>query len=289
LLSFFHGFLLRLSPDEAALEIGATADQPMPTLCDEVDIYDPESEEVLVMEDGILVKAQKPHRGPERKRPHKRINTDVVLLERPDGSFLHLTESIASDGERAFDVARALRAAFVRCWGWSPDPLAVVAITDGARSIRLHLAAVFGLAVVVILDWYHLTKKLQVLLSQVCHGNVHRKQIQKAMEARLWRGDVKGALAILEEVEPRKPDKARELRGYLEKHASEIIDYERRQAAGKTIGSGRMEKGVDLTIGHRQKRKGMSWVTAGTRSLAHLKCMELNREWEAFWARRAAA
>lgn len=37
----------------------------------------------------------------------------------------------------------------------------------------------------------------------------------------------------------------RELVRYLEKDSQEIIDYQRRQQAGKTIGSGRMEKGVE--------------------------------------------
>jgi hypothetical protein len=164
-----------------------------------------------------------------------------------------------------------------------------VALTDGARSIRIHLFAVFGLAVVIILDWYHLTQKLRVLLSQVCHGNAHRKQIQKEMETLLWRGDVEGALEVLAKVEPRKAEKAEELRGYLTKHAEEIIDYERRQKAGKTIGSGRMEKGVDPAIGNRQKRKGMGWSPVGSRAMGHLKCVERNGEWEEFWARRAAA
>ena len=47
----------------------------------------------------------------------------------------------------------------------------MVALTDGARCIRQHLTEVFGVFVFIVLDWYHLTKKLQVLLSQVCFGN----------------------------------------------------------------------------------------------------------------------
>ncbi len=75
-----------------------------------------------------------------------------------------------------------------------------------------------------------------------------------------------------------------ELITYLTKHAAEIIDYERRQLAGKTIGSGRMEKGVDLTVGRRQKRKGMSWSDLGSRALALLKMIELNGQWPSLWA-----
>ncbi|MGK7912065.1 MAG: hypothetical protein AB4050_11390 [Synechococcus sp.] len=70
---------------------------------------------------------------------------------------------------------------------------------------------------------------------------------------------------------------------YLRKHQTEIIDYRRRQKAGKTIGSGRMEKGVDLVVGHRQKKKGMSWSQAGSHALAILKIEELNARWKQLW------
>jgi hypothetical protein len=71
--------------------------------------------------------------------------------------------------------------------------------------------------------------------------------------------------------------------GYLEKHRLEIIDYERRRKAGKSIGSGRMEKGVDLVIGYRQKHKGISWRPQGSRALAILKVLELNGNWQQAW------
>jgi hypothetical protein len=81
----------------------------------------------------------------------------------------------------------------------------------------------------------------------------------------------------------------RELVTYLEKHAHEIIDYERRAKAGKTIGSGRMEKGVNQAIGYRQKKKGMSWSDAGSKALGILRVVELNEQWEEMWFAGAAA
>ncbi|MBD2152578.1 DNA cytosine methyltransferase [Pseudanabaena sp. FACHB-1277] len=71
----------------------------------------------------------------------------------------------------------------------------------------------------------------------------------------------------------------KELIGYLEKHQSEIIDYDRRRRVGKCIGSGRMEKGVDLVVGHRQKKKGLSWSSNGSKALSLLKIAELNGHW----------
>ncbi len=46
---------------------------------------------------------------------------------------------------------------------------------------------------------------------------------------------------------------------------------------------GRVEKAVDLVIGYRQKRKGMSWSSLGSKALAILKVVELNGEWQQFW------
>ena len=74
-----------------------------------------------------------------------------------------------------------------------------------------------------------------------------------------------------------------ELLTYLKKHDSEIIDYRRRQQAGKTIGSGRVEKGVDVVVGHCQKNKGMSLSERGSRALAILKVVELNGKWQQLW------
>ncbi len=85
------------------------------------------------------------------------------------------------------------------------------------------------------------------------------------------------------EVKAKNPLKLKELIGYLQKHQNGIIDYEHRQKAGKTIGSRRMEKGVDQVIGHRQKKKAMSWRPTGSKSLAILKTVELNAQWIDLW------
>jgi len=42
------------------------------------------------------------------------------------------------------------------------------------------------------------------------------------------------------------------------------------------VGRGRMEKGVDQIIGTRQKHKGMSWSSTGSKVLGIFKMVELN-------------
>jgi hypothetical protein len=58
---------------------------------------------------------------------------------------------------------------------------------------------------------------------------------------------------------------------YLEKHRSEIIDYGRRQEAGKVIGSGRMEKGVDQVIGPSPHKPTPSIARAPTAPIRSLQ------------------
>jgi len=90
-------------------------------------------------------------------------------------------------------------------------------------------------------------------------------------------------------VRPKNTKQLEALVTYLEKHQAEIIDYGRRQRAGKPIGSGRMEKGVDQVIGARQKHKGMSWSPTGSKALGILKVVELNQQWEQLWFPQQAA
>lgn len=100
----------------------------------------------------------------------------------------------------------------------------------------------------------------------------------KAIMPKLWCGQVFRVIDYLQnQVQARSPDTLQELLTYL------IIDYRCREQAGKTIGSGRVEKGEDVVVGHHQKNKGMSWSDRGSRALAILKTVELNGQWEQLW------
>ena len=96
--------------------------------------------------------------------------------------------------------------------------------------------------------------------------------------SQLWLGQTNIALNYLKhKVVAKNSLVLKELIGYLEKHHSEIINYDRRRRVGKCIGSERMEKGVDLVVGNRQKKKGLSWSSNGSKALSLLKIAELNR------------
>jgi hypothetical protein len=88
----------------------------------------------------------------------------------------------------------------------------------------------------------------------------------------LWTGNVSEGLIYIDNISGvENQEKKQELRNYLEKHQPEIIGYTLRQAANKTIGSGRVEKANDLIVAHRQKKKGMAWSRTGSSALAIIR------------------
>lgn len=268
----------------------------------EVDIYDPQQEEVLIFDDGIQVKGQRRNRrqrgcrstaedlSPEEYTKTPRVNTDVVILQKSTGGFEHIIAPLANQERTRPQLFDVVKAKVIQEYGDQDSPLNIVAITDGARNIRLRLLSIFVNAIVIILDWYHLGKKIREFMSMIAHNKQEKSEHLRFLFPHLWKGKIKAVIDYLQhQVRPRNKEKLQELIKYLQKHQHEIIDYERRQKAGKTIGSGRMEKGVDRVVGYRQKKKGMSWCSVGSHALAILKVVELNGQWQQLWFPNAAS
>ena len=128
-------------------------------------------------------------------------------------------------------------------------------------------------------------------MSMIAPNKIEKAKHLKFLFSQFWHGNTVAALEYLKyQVAPRNQDKWQELIGYLEKHQHEIINYKRRSQAGKTIGSGRrVDKGVDLIVGSRQKNKGISWSRLGSRALSLLRVVELNGQWQQLWFPAQAA
>lgn len=259
----------------------------------QVDIYDPEVKEILLFDDAILVKGQEEIRQKESSvtqgevREEKAVapfvSTDVVLLQTPTHGFEYITETIDQAGEPLVSFNTVVQS---RILSHYPDhsPLNIVAITDGAKTIRTRLLAIFGGVVVLILDWYHLRKKVREMMSMIAYNKEEKTLHIREILRLLWRGKVLESLEYLNTwVNVKNQKRLQDLTGYITKHQHEIIDYGARQKAGKTIGSGRGEKAVDQVIGKRQKKKGMSWSKKGSTALGILKVVELNQKWNELW------
>lgn len=253
------------------------------------DLYDPQAKEVLVLADSVGVSAQKPTHEregePKKGKPLHHHELDLMRLQKPDGTFVTCCES----SDRKVSVVEACAAALRALWqpqagAWYAErALPMVALTDGATRLRVHLAGVFGCTVRIILDWYHLRKRVRDKLSMLAHTRPQREAWERAMLTRLWYGDTPQAVAFVQSLQVRHPEQRDELVGYLQRHQAEIIDYDRRQRAGKPIGSGQMEKTVDVAVASRQKKKGMSWSPRGSRALAVLRVAQMNGRWFERW------
>ncbi len=256
--------------------------EKMPEVNPEVDLYAAEEKEVRLEIDAILVKEQKACRDCHPKEKKSFVSTSVALLEKEDGSYAWLMGGVAEEAQNQAGVQEMVQSSIIEEYGTSVKPLNIVAINDGARDIRTLLFAIFGMTITVILDWYHLKKKVNEYMSMFGLPRHEKEARIKDVLHCLWRGRVDDAMDIIEqlEVSDMRTKWKKELSGYLDKHYSEIINYEKRKGIGKSIGSGRVENGVKQTVGQRQKHKGMSWSKAGSKSLGILKVVQLNNKWD---------
>jgi hypothetical protein len=231
------------------------------------------------MMDDVGVKAQKPHKNTERSADDpKRLDTTVVLVQDKVQNYHYATKGIDKTGKTIYDIERAIIDKVCQ-FHQIEKPIPLVAITDGARSIRLILAAIFGNLVCIILDWYHLQVKIKSLMTMIAANKEDKELYVNDLKSLLWGGKVEEAISYIDKMSlVRNKGKQKELRDYLEKHRKEIINYGLRQAAGKTIGSGRAEKANDLVVAHRQKKKGMAWARSGSSALAIIKVQRINKQ-----------
>ena len=227
-----------------------------------VDVYDAAAAEVVWLGDGVCVSEQKAVRDKQPKAGKERTTTDLTMLQRQDGSYQTV---VAGAGIDAVQLGRTV---VWQEYGAQAAQLPVVAISDGARSIKKEVQELSGAQVTHFLDWYHVEAKVHQLLSQIAPNKAVKEATTQTMLQALWQGHAAEACAALRAVAAKNGAKQGELLGYLEKNEAYLIDYEKRQQTGKVIGSGRMEKQNDVVVAQRQKRKGMSWSKQGSLSLA---------------------
>ena len=176
----------------------------MPVINPRVDIDDPNQTEILLLEEAIQVKEQKQTREkcPSQdgaRATGSRVSTDVMMLEKADGGFHYLTAGIDAQGEPTVPLADIVRAKIAEEYGTTQAVLNIVAITDGAQAIRSRFVAIFGMAITLILDWYHLEKKVTGLMSMIAI-NKQEKELHVAFLCQhLWRGKVQEVVQYLRE------------------------------------------------------------------------------------------
>jgi hypothetical protein len=133
-----------------------------------------------------------------------------------------------------------------------------------------------------VLDRWHLREARRRALRAALPDKTERAPWSERVEAMLEVGDVPGALAILGELAQTTPHPAlEEFARYLTALAPAIPDYAARRAAGERIGSGGIEKGVDLVAHRRVKgKRGMRWWRDRVDGVTALRVALLNNEWD---------
>lgn len=162
-------------------------------------------------------------------------------------------------------------------------------VGDGARWINEIAGADYWKSVCQ-LDWWHYQRRLRqalrgeekllgelLRLLRAGEGERHRRLL------RLTRLKAQGETEQLDE-----------LIEYLESNWEAVYGAWSLREKVKArevlvVGSGAVEKNIELVIGRRFKKRGMSWSRAGANNLLKLRIERQDRAaWEAWWQRRAA-
>jgi hypothetical protein len=273
--------------------INSTMASPLPPIAaaSDIDLYAEvcsDNKDVSLFYDGIGVKRQSAFRKDNplyeanlqtttAKKTTKKVNSNIGVLERPNGTFSYLTSGLIIDDQLTYSTIDLLVHELKCHYTNTTKALPLVAITDGATCIRQQLSKAIHPNICIILDWYHLQKKVRNLMSMIAKGSsIEKKEHANNVNNLLWNGNTQKAISYLNNISVKNKEKQQELIHYLKKHITEIIDYEKRQLAGRTIGSGRGEKANDTLIAKRQKKKAMAWSDNGSKALAICKAKYLN-------------
>jgi hypothetical protein len=140
----------------------------------------------------------------------------------------------------------------------------------------------------MILDWFHLRKRVSELASMICTGRKAKAALLRPVLRHVWQGQVDEAIVLLEAYRPqaRNCERLSELLGYLRERQPYIPNYRARRREREYIGSGHVEKANDLIVATGQKGAGMHWSIETSDALAALRTLMLNGGWERYWCHR---
>lgn len=224
--------------------------------------------------DDVLSKSQKSSRKKDEKKAQMFVSNTVVHIQYEGQSYV-LTAS-------GLDQAMKRTMAFL-LYNHLLEDSRLIFFSDGATSIRDAIHKYFSFRqYTLILDWYHLEKKCNLFLSMGVRGSMaERKEIKKQLAAILWAGNVEKAKQYVKGISKKNIKCQKQLEGliaYLDRKTPYITCYAMRKLFGLRTSSNLVEKSNDRVVSARQKKKGMSWSTVGSRALATLSAVCINGE-----------
>ena len=166
-------------------------------------------------------------------------------------------------------------------------------VIDGEICLYEGLAKLFPHATFA-LDIRHLEEKLWKV-GRTFHPKGSDELVEWVEEKRelLYIGKVSQLLAILKELklslssrakrDQKKRDKLSDLIRYMEKRPS-MMHYQQLIDEDLVIASGIVEGAARYVVGDRMDCGGMRWIPERGEALLHLRCVELNGNWDHFFA-----
>ena len=176
--------------------------------------------------------------------------------------------------------------------GFGPDTTKTVQIVmDGAKGLKHNLEPLFPKAIFT-LDVCHVVEKLWALGHHFHkEGSEALKEWVEELKALVYRGKAKTLVKRLKKLLRREPKngpgtKGRRnalasLIGYLEPRL-EMMRYKDWLEQDLVIASGQVEGAVRHLVGERFDCAGMRWRQDKAEALLHLRCIELNGDWQKF-------
>ncbi len=232
-------------------------------------------------------------KGDKSKNGKEVVVVVMYTLKRGDDGKLHgpINKKLYATFAGRKAAALWARAAATKR-GFGPNTTKTVQIVlDGAKGLKHSLEAQFPEAIFT-LDVCHVVERLWAL-GRHFHkeGSEQLKEWMEELKALVYRGKAKTLVKRLTKLLRREPKNgpgtkgrrqalAREI-GYL-KPRLEMMRYGEWLEQDLVIASGQVEGAVRHLVGERFDCSGMRWVQGKAQALLHLRCIELNGDWQKF-------
>jgi hypothetical protein len=89
------------------------------------------------------------------------------MLQTPKGGFEYLVSPFDTEVEESISLATIVRARILDLYQKESKPLILSLSPMAQKSLAIARLAIFDVLPVVILDWYHLCKKVRNLMSMI--------------------------------------------------------------------------------------------------------------------------
>lgn len=152
----------------------------------------------------------------------------------------------------------------------------LVFFSDGETAIKDNIDKFFNFRKdrVLVLDWFHLKKKMTEHLSMSIKGSKEERQnIARDVFRTLWAGNETETITYLQNLpEERIKNQKRfdDMIGYLQRKSLNIACYAVRAKLNLRNSSNLVEKDNDLIVAKRQKNNGTSWSWIGSGANAEI-------------------